>query len=152
VLEAGAVAVLPKPVDFPNLLALVDQAVHQPMVLVVDDDPELCASLWDLLHDRGYRVCVAHDGTSAGQRLRNKHFRAVLIDMRLPDADGSQVAREVRAANPSARTVVITGHREELDAAVRQAIDEGADAVCYKPFDVPHLLATLQRLTRSEAV
>jgi CheY-like chemotaxis protein len=148
-IEAGAVGVLPKPVDFPRLLDLVDQAVTQPLVLVVDDDPELCASLWDLLRERGYRVSLAHDGTSAGERLRNKQYRVVLIDMQLPDADGSQIARDVRTANPAARTIVITGHREELDALVRQAIKEGADAVCYKPFDVPQLLKTLERLTRT---
>jgi DNA-binding response OmpR family regulator len=151
-LGAGAVAVLPKPVDFSKLQAQVDAAVSQPLVLVVDDDPELCASLWDLMRDSGYRVSLAFDVATAGDRLRNKRFRIVLIDMQLPDGDGSAVARQVRQVNPSARTVIITGHREELDGRVRQALDEGANAVCYKPFDVPQLLATLERLTRSEAV
>lgn len=148
-IQAGAGGVLAKPVDFPRLLALVDEAVNQPLVLVVDDDPELCASLWDLLRECGYRVSLAHDGTSAGEKLRNMQHRVVLIDMQLPDADGSQIAREVRAANPAARTIVITGYREELDDLVRQALQEGADAVCYKPFDVPQLLKTLDRLTRA---
>jgi len=56
-LGAGAWQVLSKPVDFPKLLGLVDEAVSQPLVMVVDDDPDLCATLWDLLRERGYRVC-----------------------------------------------------------------------------------------------
>lgn len=147
-LAAGAWQILPKPVDFPRLLGLVGEAVGQPLVLVVDDDHELCANLWDLLRERGYRVSLAHDERQAAAQLRDATFRAVLIDMKLPEGDGATVFRLVRQANPLARTVVITGHRTETDEAVQRLKDEGADAVCYKPFDVPKLLSTLNRLTR----
>jgi two-component system response regulator HydG len=146
-LAAGAWQVLAKPVDFGRLLGLVDQALGQPLVMVVDDDSELCTSLWDVLRERGYRVSLAHDDCEAAERLRNRDFRVVLIDMRLPHGDGTDVLRVVRQSNPQARTVIITGHRVELDPLVRQAVTEGADAVCYKPFDLPQLLETLQRLT-----
>jgi CheY-like chemotaxis protein len=146
-LAAGAWRVLPKPVDFPRLLGLVDQALGQPLVMVIDDDPDLCATLWDLLRDRGYRVAVAHDEPTAARQLGDAAFRVVLIDMKLPAGDGASVFRLVREANPQARTVVITGHRGELERAVEQVVREGADAVCYKPFDIDRLLETLQRLT-----
>ena len=146
-LAAGAWRVLPKPVDFPRLLGLVEEAVGQPLVMVVDDDPDLCANLWDLLRERGYRVYVAHDEDAAAHGLRGRTFDVVLIDMRLPRGDGAGVFRLVRETNPQTRTVVITGHRSETDQLVRQVVTEGADAVCYKPFDVPGLLATLERLT-----
>jgi CheY-like chemotaxis protein len=146
-LAAGAWQVLPKPADLPRLLRLVDEAVGQPLVLVIDDDPDLCAGLWDLLRDRRYRVALAHDEPTASEQLRDSTFKAVLIDMKLPRGDGGSVFRLVRQANPQARTVVITGHRPETDEAVRRVLAEGADAVCYKPFDVKELLATLERLT-----
>jgi CheY-like chemotaxis protein len=149
-LAAGAWRVLSKPVDFPKLLGMVDDAVGQPLVLVVDDDPDLCHSLWDLLRERGYRVAVAHDEPTAAGQLRDAAFRVVLIDMKLPSGNGTSVFRLVREANPQARTVVITGHRAELDKLVQQVIREGADAVCYKPFDVTGLLATLDRLAQAE--
>jgi CheY-like chemotaxis protein len=145
-LAAGAWQVLAKPVNFGRLLPLVDEALGQPLVLVVDDDPDLCANLWDLLRERGYRVALAHDERTAAERLKDRAFRVVLIDLKLPDGDGGQVFRRVREANPEARTVVVTGHRAELDPLVRRVVSEGADAVCYKPFDVPSLLATLGRL------
>jgi len=149
-LAAGAWHVLPKPVDFPRLLGLVDEALGQPLVLVVDDDHDLCANLWDLLRERGYRVAVAHDEETAASQLRNVSFKVVLIDLKLPAGDGSTVFRLVRQANPQARTIMITGHRSELDRLVQQVLQEGADAVCYKPFDVPKLLAALHQLTRTE--
>ncbi len=144
---AGVWRVLHKPVDLPVLLRLLGEATDQPLVLVVDDDPDLCANLWDLLREGGYRVCLAHDEPEADRRLRGQAFRVVLIDMKLPRGDGGSVFRLVRETNPQARTVVITGSRSEVDPAVRQVMAEGADAVCYKPFDVPHLLHTLRRLT-----
>jgi CheY-like chemotaxis protein len=147
-LAAGAWQVLSKPVDFPKLLGLVDTALEQPLVMVVDDDPDLCANLWDLLRERGFRVCLAHNEQEAADRLKGREFKIVLIDMKLPNGDGASVYRLVRHNNPQARTVLITGHRSEMDALLKQVIDEGADAVCYKPFDMPRLLKTLQQLSQ----
>jgi CheY-like chemotaxis protein len=149
-LAAGAWQMLSKPVDLARLLTLVDEAVGQPLVLVVDDDPDLCSTLWDLLRERGYRVAVAHDTDDAARSLTERDFSIVLIDMRLPHGDGAQVYRLVRQTNPRARTIVITGHRLEMDPMVQSVVAEGADAVCYKPFDVPRLLTTLQQLTAGE--
>jgi DNA-binding NtrC family response regulator len=147
-LAAGAWHVLSKPVDLGRLLDLVQTVVGQPLVMVIDDDHDLCDNLWDLLREHGFRVGLAHDGDEAARQLAGQKYRVVLIDMRLPTGDGSQVFRLVRDVNPDARTVVITGHREEMDTLVQRVVAEGADAICYKPFDVPGLLATLQRLAQ----
>lgn len=150
-LAAGAWQVLAKPVDLARLLPLVDEALGQPLVLVVDDDPDLCANLWDLLRERGFRVAIAHDEQEAGRQLHESAFAIVLIDMKLPSGDGSEVYQQVRQTNPQARTVVITGHRAELDPLVQRVLAEGADAVCYKPFDVPRLLSMLKQLSSNNS-
>src|SRR5262245_44014810 len=90
-LAAGAWQILPKPVDLPRLLGLVGQALDQPLVLVVDDDPDLCANLWDLLREQGYRVALANDIRKAAAELRERVFKVVLIDLKLPQGDGSEV-------------------------------------------------------------
>jgi DNA-binding NtrC family response regulator len=150
-LTAGAWKVLPKPVDFPRLLGLVDEALGQPLVLVVDDDRDLCTNLWDLLRERGFRVAIAHDACQAAAQLQEMAFEVVLIDMKIPDGDGGAVFRLVREANPQARTILITGYRSEMDQLVDRVLADGADAVCYKPFDVPRLLTSLEDLVRSRA-
>lgn len=149
-LAAGAWQVLPKPVDFTKLLGFVDEALDQPLVMVVDDDHDLCSNLWDLLRERGYRVCLAHDESEAADKLQGRDFKVVLIDMKLPSGDGTSVFRIVRQNNPGARTVFITGHRSEMDNRIKQAMNEGADAVCYKPFDMPQLLQTLAQLSHAQ--
>ncbi len=145
-LAAGAWQIVPKPIVFPKLLKLVDEALDQPLVMVVDDDRELCENLWQILRDRGYRVSLAHDEKEAVVRLQDSRYRVVLIDMKLPQGDGSNLFRLVRASNPEARTVLITGFRSEMADLVDRALVEGADSVCYKPFDVDSLLETIQRL------
>jgi DNA-binding NtrC family response regulator len=150
ILDAGAWRIMPKPVDFPALLHQVNEALDQPLVLVVDDDHDLCHTLWDLFRDRGLRVHIAHDVDAANERLRTQGFNVVLIDFKLPQGSGVDVLRSVQQQNPQARTILITGYRNEAELAVKQALDQGADAVCYKPFDVPELLELTSRLAQKD--
>lgn len=143
---AGVTQVLAKPVDLPRLLQLIDSTLGQPLVLVVDDDPALCANLWDILQERNYRVFLAHDIDEGAACVQQKDFQVVLIDMRLPHGDGRELFHLVREVSPQARTVIITGYRSELEETVQKVLEEGADAAVYKPFDVPQLLRTLERL------
>jgi two-component system, NtrC family, response regulator HydG len=53
----------------------VEAALEQPLILVVDDDRDICETLWDLLHERGYRVCLAHGEAEAAGRLRDRADR-----------------------------------------------------------------------------
>ncbi len=147
-LALGALQVLPKPIDFPRLFRHIDAALARPLLLVVDDDRDLCETLWDLLHERGFRVCLAHGKADAAGRLDEKgpSYRVVLIDMKLPDGDGGDVLRRVRAANPEAHVVLITGFPRESGPQIETLIAAGVDAVQYKPFDVPRLLSTIQQL------
>jgi DNA-binding response OmpR family regulator len=131
-------------------MGFVDEALGQPLVMVVDDDQDLCDTLWDLLRERGFRVCVAHSPEEAEAKLRNRDHKVVLIDMKLPGGDGGDVYHLVRETSPNARTVLITGHRGEMEQLVERVVDEGADAVCYKPFDVDRLLSTVQELANGE--
>ena len=78
--------------------------------------------------------------TRGRRTLQESTFKVVLIDMQAPRGDGSSVFRLVRAGEPHARTILITGHRLGMDQLIAAMVAEGADAVCYKPFDVPELL------------
>jgi DNA-binding response OmpR family regulator len=146
VLGAGAWKILSKPVNLPQLLGFVGQALSQPLVLLVDDDRELCDSLWELFRDRNYRVCLAHDVPDAQERLAQRDFHVVIVDMKLPSGDGTMVLDSVRRANPEARSIVITGFRGEMERRVQTALTGGASAVCYKPFEVTQLLSTVRKL------
>ena len=148
-LALGVWRIVPKPVDLDQLLGVVDQAVHLPVVLIVDDDADLCANLWDLLRQEGYRVSVANGLQSATELLAGNGFKVVLIDLRRPDGSGTDLFRTIQKANAQARTVLISAHWEELHASQGALNVVAADAVCQKPFEMPVLLATIERLCRA---
>jgi two-component system response regulator HydG len=151
ILAAGAWQIVPKPVNIGSLLGLVAQALETPLVLVVDDDRDLCENLWDLLRERGYRVHLAHDVSDAENALAQRRFHVVLIDMKLPTGDGQQVLRALREIDKEARAILITGFAAEMETRVQKALQAGANAVCYKPFDVEKLLSTVQQLCAAGA-
>ena len=148
--RAGTWKVLAKPVDLALVLPLVEEALTWPVVLLVDDDRDLCASLWDVLHERGYRVSLAHTVPVGTDLLRERKFDVVLLDLKLPGGTARDVLTVLRQANPDARTILITGHRHELESLINEALAGGADAICYKPFDLDQLLGTLGRLAGNE--
>lgn len=144
-LEAGAWRVLSKPVDVSQVMQCIDEALDQPLVMLVDDDEELCDSLWDVLRSQGIRVKLAHNVADASAALESQKYQVAIVDLKLPGGDGLRLCAEVREKNPQARTVLITGFRGELEQRAGQL--SAVDATCFKPFDVGELLATIRRLT-----
>lgn len=149
--DAGAWKILSKPVDVAGLFPLIDEAVRQPLLMVVDDDRDLCSSLWDVFRDKGYRVSLAHSESEARTRLTAGRFQVILLDLRLPDGSGGSIMRLVREACPESRVVIISGYRDEAEELLAQLSENEPDAVCFKPFDVPDLLDKIQTLTSAHS-
>lgn len=142
--SAGVWRVLSKPVDFANLMSVINSALEQPLVLVVDDDEDFCASLWDLLHEQGYRVCVAHNLAMAADRIAVSRYDIVLLDMLLPDGNGAEVIEKLQREGNVARIVVITGYPDKLPETTGAQESTGAMAVFTKPLDFAALLKSIR--------
>ena len=136
---AGAWRVLAKPVNPPELMRLIETALDTPLVMVVDDDRDLCGALRDALNEHGFRVSEAYSISDAEHHLRGGSPHVVLIDLKLADADGLEVFRKVQARSPAVHSFVITAFREEMASRIGQALELGATSVHYKPFE-PRLL------------
>ncbi len=142
--EEGAAQVVAKPVDVPQLLTAIQASLAQPLVLVVDDDTDFCQNLWQILSKRGYRLALAHTADEARRQLATKSFNVVLIDLKLPGPEGgADVFRIVSKTNPDARRILVTGFRDESLEIIHNLVDQGVDAVCYKPIDIDNLLDML---------
>jgi DNA-binding response OmpR family regulator len=146
ILAAGACDIVSKPVDVPRLLEAIEGLIDRPLVLLVDDDRELCASLADVLADCGYRVTVAQNHAQTLAALEGRTFQVLILDMKLPQSNGLEVFRQARARCPELRVLLITGFRTEMQSLIELALLEHADAVCYKPLDMGELLEHLHRL------
>jgi CheY-like chemotaxis protein len=113
--------------------------------LVVEDDPILRESLVDLLHDTGYQVLEAADGDQALATLAAhapaSHVCMILLDLMLPKLDGLALLGRLRAEGYAIPVVALSANARLL----AQAIMAGARDGVPKPFDVPDLLAVLDR-------
>ena len=115
------------------------------VVLVVDDDVQLLRALRITLRASGYEVVTAPDGTTALREAASAHPDAVVLDLGLPDMDGTEVLAGLRPwyAGPVLVLSARAGSRDKVDA-----LDAGADDYVTKPFDMDELLARLRALLR----
>src|ERR1044071_845710 len=118
-------------------------------VLVVDDEPQIVRALRINLTARGYKVITAHDGTAALKAVAETKPDVVVLDLGLPDVDGTEVIAGLRGWT----TVPIIVLSARVDSADKvQALDAGADAYVTKPFGMDELLARLRAAVRRSTV
>ncbi|MGM0553517.1 MAG: putative bifunctional diguanylate cyclase/phosphodiesterase [Pseudomonadota bacterium] len=113
-----------------------------PRILVADDDPRLIDSVRGLLATQGLTIDAASGGGAAIECLRNAHYDLLLLDLCMPELDGRDVLRFMRAAELDTLTVVISGNSSVDDVA--GALREGAHDYLKKPYQPEELLATVQ--------
>ena len=115
---------------------------------VVEDDPAVRVFLRALLLEAGYRVVEAPDGSTALAQLQTDAPDLVLLDILLPDIDGYEVARRIRAEPALARLpiLMLTGLDKPAEAVLGFAA--GADDYVRKPVSGEELLARIRRLLR----
>jgi two-component system KDP operon response regulator KdpE len=117
-------------------------------VLVVDDEPQIVRALVINLKARHYEVDAAHDGATALELAAARHPDAVLLDLGLPDMDGTEVIRGLRGWTKV--PIIVLSARQTSDEKV-QALDAGADDYVTKPFGMDELLARLRAAVRRGA-
>ena len=118
-------------------------------ILVVEDNRTLADGLLAVLRSSGYAVDVVHDGVSALAALATESFDLVVLDLSLPELDGLDVLRELRAGGNRAAVLVLTA-RGALDERIR-GLDLGADDYMTKPFEVAELEARVRVLLRRQS-
>jgi two-component system KDP operon response regulator KdpE len=114
-------------------------------VLAVDDSPQLLATLRLNLRARDYDVQLAADGGQALDRAADWHPDLIILDLGLPDIDGVEVIRRLRAWS-QVPVIVLSGRAGSKDKV--DALDAGADDYVTKPFGVDELLARIRAITR----
>lgn len=130
----------------PKIVQATTEQEHPTRVLVVDDEPELAELVATALRIAGCRATLASDGATALDRMRRQPFEAVILDYMLPDADGDQVLRRMRAIDPSIPILFLTARGEVRDRVA--GLQAGADDYLTKPFNLEELVARLQAVLR----
>jgi two-component system, OmpR family, phosphate regulon response regulator OmpR len=120
-------------------------------LLLIDDDVRLTAMLQDYLRGNGFEVESAGTLAAGRERLRHETFDALLLDLMLPDGDGLDLTRELRADARLKRLplLMLTARGEPSDRIV--GLEIGADDYLPKPFEPRELLARVKALLRRSA-
>jgi two-component system, OmpR family, phosphate regulon response regulator OmpR len=114
-------------------------------ILLVEDDPRLAEMLSEYLGEAGYRITVAPLGATALQHLCATQYDALVLDLMLPDMDGLDVCRQVRAKSDMP-VLMLTARGDAIDRIV--GLELGADDYLPKPFEPRELLARLRSILR----
>ena len=118
-------------------------------ILVVDDDKSILRTFTRILQKNGYKIDVAETGKEAIEKVDSRHYDLVLVDIRLPDMDGTDLLVKMKKPLQSTIKIMITGF-PSLESGVK-ALDEGADAYLVKPVKPEELLMLIEeKLKRNE--
>lgn len=111
-------------------------------ILIVDDDEDICKTLRLILEGEGYTVDVAHSGKEAIEKSKVKAYNIALLDIVLPDMQGTQLLKKLRETTPKMVKIMVTGH-PNLENAV-EALNHGADAYLIKPVNFENLIKVVE--------
>ena len=112
-------------------------------ILVVDDDAEVRKVLSSILSEEGYFVEPVENGRQAIRASEKTRFDLALIDIKLPDMEGTELLHRLKEKQPHMVKIIITGF-PTLENAM-ETINEGANGYVLKPFDIPKLLEMIRK-------
>lgn len=118
-------------------------------VLTIEDDSAIRRGIVDALKFAGYQVIETGDGAEGREMAVRQLYDLLLLDLVLPNCDGLEILREVRAVRPTHPVIILTARGEEDDRVA--GLKMGADDYVVKPFSVKELLARVEAVLRRSA-
>jgi two-component system, NtrC family, response regulator HydG len=146
----GAYTILNKPIDIQAVLAFLSVLKKGKSILIVDDDPEFCRTLKDILQSRGYKVETEIDPEKVLNDIDKEYKLVVLLDLRLGDKNGVDILKNIRAKYPSKPVILVTGYGKEMTDSIEKGFQIGAYACLYKPFEIDVLIKQIEEIDRKK--
>jgi len=122
-------------------------ADKKPKILVVDDMKSMRLTLSGTIEEQGYDVTGVEDGYQAINAAKSTHFDLIFMDIKMPGINGVQTFREIKKISPSSVVVMMTGFA--VEDLVKEALEEGAFSVIYKPFDMERVISLVESVLRT---
>jgi DNA-binding response OmpR family regulator len=116
------------------------------LILLVDDEPSIIELARLYLEREGFRVQSVRDGEAALQTIRREHPALAVLDVMLPNLDGFEVCRRLRAARDPTAILMLTARDEDIDKIL--GLELGADDYLTKPFNPRELVARVKAILR----
>jgi DNA-binding NtrC family response regulator len=122
---------------------------QEPLFMIVDDEPDMCWALKNILKKSGYNCEKALSGREAMRLLKSQKFHLAFLDVKLPDIEGLELARRIKSVDSDVRIIMISGFCYMDDPAIQKAVQEGL--ICSfvaKPFLHEEIIKSI-KLARS---
>ncbi len=120
-----------------NIWKRLRKKQEPPRVLIVDDEPDLCWALENILRPAGYAVTSTTKGVEALELLARDPYAAAFVDAKLPDVDGLELAALIRQRSPHTAIVLISGYFYQEDTSVTEGMQNDLFiGFISKPFDL----------------
>jgi DNA-binding response OmpR family regulator len=116
----------------------------KPLVLVADDDPDILSLVSLRLEKAGYEVVSANDGREAYDAVQERRPDAAILDVRMPEMDGLELIRSIRADEQSKNMLVIALSARVREANIAEGLEAGADEYMQKPFNGKQLIELVE--------
>jgi two-component system response regulator HydG len=117
-------------------------AQREASILIVDDNAGQCKTMSLILRRKGYAVATANDGPEAITAVQQRPFDMIFMDIKMPLMNGVEAHRRIKEIRPEAVVMMMTAY--SVEDLVRQALEEGAYGVIYKPLDIERVLAVIE--------
>lgn len=111
-------------------------------ILIVDDDKDILETLTDLLKFKGYNVDPAENGKDAIEKSKVHTFNLALLDIKLPDMEGTELLSKLHQMKPQMMKIMMTGYPTLQNAIT--SLNQGADAYLLKPVNPKELLKVVE--------
>lgn len=121
----------------------------RPRILIIDDDEDIRTVFKLNLEKVGYIVDTAEGGKEAIEKSKDKHFNLALIDIKLPDMEGTQLLKALGESVPNMIKIMVTGFPTLQN--VIESLNEGADGYILKPIDMDKVLKMIEELLKRQS-
>lgn len=148
-LKEGAYGVVKKPLDIDQIVNMIGRHIQDgALLMVVDDDPQICKTMKDILEKKGFPTSTAASGEEAIQIAKQRPQDILFIDMKLPALNGLETYLGIKKINPKVIAIMMTAYRYEFQDLLQIAIKNGAYACFYKPFDMQEVLKLVEEIEK----
>jgi DNA-binding NtrC family response regulator len=117
-------------------------------ILIVDDNEGIRETLSSILEEKGYDTDTAKNGTEAIEKSKTKFYNIALLDIKLPDVEGTKLLTEMQETSPKMIKIMITGYASLQNAV--EALNLGANAYIMKPLNPENLLNVIAEKSKTQ--
>jgi len=118
-------------------------------ILIVDDEKDILQSMKEILELEGYTVDTAETGGEAIEKSKNQFYNLALLDIRLPDMEGTELLTKLHGTMPRMMKIMVTGYPSVQNAV--ESLNLGADAYIMKPVKPKELLKTVEEKLKEQS-